>query len=133
MRVDILLSCGKHIHDCIISFTGDAWAHKTSLTPSHFFYWSACTKPGKWAVICMYLYIRVSILPLSTTFYWLLELFRQCGVFRFNFCCFFPILLQRLRFRKLPLQYSQNWNRTITMWLILHYIDCRFDEVKCAI
>jgi hypothetical protein len=58
MRVDILLSCGKHIHDCIISFTGDAWAHKTSLTPSHFFYWSACTKPGKWDVICMYLYIR---------------------------------------------------------------------------
>ena len=102
MRVDILLSCGKHIHDCIISFTGDAWAHKTSLTPSHFFYWSACTKPGKWAVICMYLYIRVSILPLSTTFYWLLELFRQCGVFRFNFCCFFPIILQRLRFRNYP-------------------------------
>jgi hypothetical protein len=34
------------------------WAHKTSLFPPHFFYWSACTctMQGKWAV--MYLYVR---------------------------------------------------------------------------
>ena len=34
------------------------WAHKTSLFPPLFFYWSACTctMQGKWAV--MYLYVR---------------------------------------------------------------------------
>jgi hypothetical protein len=33
MRADILPACGKHLHDSIISFSEEVWAHKTSLTP----------------------------------------------------------------------------------------------------
>ena len=32
VRVSILLTCGKHLHDCIISLRREAWAHTTSLT-----------------------------------------------------------------------------------------------------
>ena len=32
VRVDILLTCGRHLHDRIISVRWDVWAHKTSLT-----------------------------------------------------------------------------------------------------
>jgi hypothetical protein len=40
-RVDILFTCRKHIHDRIISLTGDALAHKKE------FYYSASTKSGQ--------------------------------------------------------------------------------------
>jgi hypothetical protein len=35
-RVGILLTCGKLMHDRIISPTGEVCAHKTCLTPPHF-------------------------------------------------------------------------------------------------
>ena len=28
VRVGILLTCGKHLHDCIISLSEKVWAHK---------------------------------------------------------------------------------------------------------
>ena len=31
VRVGIFLTCGKHLHDRIISLRGKVWAHKTSL------------------------------------------------------------------------------------------------------
>ena len=55
----------------IISLRGEVWAHKTSLTPTTF-YWSACTKPEKWAVI--YLCVRgidfASFCNFSIGFWW---------------------------------------------------------------
>ena len=33
VRVGILLTHGKHLHDRIISLRGDAWDHRTILTP----------------------------------------------------------------------------------------------------
>jgi hypothetical protein len=33
VRVDIVLTCGKHFHGHIISQEGEALIHKTSLTP----------------------------------------------------------------------------------------------------
>jgi len=36
VRVGILLTCGKQLHDCIISLRGEAKAHKRSLTLPHF-------------------------------------------------------------------------------------------------
>lgn len=36
MRVDIVLTSGKHLHDCIISLSGEVWSHKTILTMLHF-------------------------------------------------------------------------------------------------
>jgi hypothetical protein len=38
MRVDILLTCRKHLHDTIISITGEVWAHMANLTLSLFIY-----------------------------------------------------------------------------------------------
>jgi len=32
VRVGILSTCGKHLHDRIVSPRGEIWAHKTSLT-----------------------------------------------------------------------------------------------------
>ena len=40
------VTCGKHLHH----FSKRFWAHKTSLAMP-LFYWSACTKPGKWIVM----------------------------------------------------------------------------------
>ena len=33
MTVCILLTCGKHLHDRIISLRGEVWAYSTGLTP----------------------------------------------------------------------------------------------------
>ena len=32
VRIGILLTCGKHLHNCIISLIGEVWTHITSLT-----------------------------------------------------------------------------------------------------
>jgi len=44
MRVGILPTCGKHLHGCIISLRGEAWANITSPVNFH---WIAFIKPGK--------------------------------------------------------------------------------------
>ena len=49
MRVTILLTCGKHLHDIIILLEGEVWAHEASFTPT--FYGSTCTKPVSGHVI----------------------------------------------------------------------------------
>ena len=36
VKVGILLTCGKYLHDPIISLRGDGWTHKTSLSPPFF-------------------------------------------------------------------------------------------------
>ena len=36
MTVDIFITCGKHLHDRIISLKGKVWAHTISVTPSRF-------------------------------------------------------------------------------------------------
>jgi hypothetical protein len=55
VRVGILLTCGKQLHDGIISLRREDWVNKTRLI-SPTFYWSSCTKAGMWAV--MYLCVR---------------------------------------------------------------------------
>ena len=59
-------------------------SHKSYLTPP-LCIWSVCAKTTKWAVmyICEW---GVSILPhLTICFYWILEMFLQCGIFCFLF------------------------------------------------
>jgi hypothetical protein len=56
MTVCILLTCGKHLHDRIISLSGEVWAYSTGLTP-----------------------------PLSIFVIFDYEFFRQCGIFYFHF------------------------------------------------
>jgi hypothetical protein len=36
VTVDIFITCGKHLHDRIISLKGKVWAHTISVTPSRF-------------------------------------------------------------------------------------------------
>jgi hypothetical protein len=55
VRVGILLTCWKQLHDGIISLRREVWANKTRLI-SPTFYWSVGTQPGMWAV--MYLCVR---------------------------------------------------------------------------
>ena len=51
--------------DCIFSLRGEVWAKKKLVNPNTF-YWSACTKPGKWDVI--YMCVRVLTLYLFLQF-----------------------------------------------------------------
>jgi hypothetical protein len=37
VRLNIFLTCGKHLHDGIISLSGKIWTHKTSLASPIFF------------------------------------------------------------------------------------------------
>ena len=63
MSVVILLTCGKHLHDCIISLRGEVWAHKTRLT-LHFIVkrLNQARKVTSHVFVCL----GVSMLPLST-------------------------------------------------------------------
>jgi hypothetical protein len=59
-----------------VTLRGEVLTHKSSLT--HNFYWSACTKLGKWAVIYIYLSPPLLFLRLS---YWISEMFRSPPLF----------------------------------------------------
>ena len=67
VRIGILFTCGKHLHDCIISLRWDAWVNKmTSNLTLATLYWSAWpSQENEWSYICV---SGVSILHLSPQF-----------------------------------------------------------------
>ena len=60
---NVLLTCGKHLHDCIISTSREVWAKKTSLTLPLFIEVPVPRQENEWSCICV---LGVLILPLST-------------------------------------------------------------------
>ena len=96
VRDGILITCGNHLHNCIISLKREVWACKTSLTLPLFIKVPVPSQESEGSCICV---LGVSILPLSTIlifnfrivptvwyfFYFILEWFRQCGIFLFYF------------------------------------------------
>jgi len=64
MRAGILLTCGKHLHDHIISLRGEVWANTTSLTPPSFIEVPVPSQESErsYMYICV---LGLSILPLS--------------------------------------------------------------------
>ena len=93
MRVGILLTCGKHLHDCIISLRGEVWSHKASLVPLFFYEVSFPSQKCERSCICL---LGLSFLPLSTIFqpeftpcYFLrLALLNLCRVLKIMVCFF---------------------------------------------
>ena len=65
MRVGILLTCGKHLHDRILALQGEVWVHKTSLKPSLFIEVPILSQESE--RLCIYV-LRVSRLPVSVEF-----------------------------------------------------------------
>jgi hypothetical protein len=63
VRVGIILTYGQHLHDRIISPSGETWVHKTSLTPPIFIEVHITSPESRKSCICV---LRVSVLPLST-------------------------------------------------------------------
>ena len=59
MRVGILLTCGKHLLDRIISLRGEVWVHNTILTPPP----PVPSQDSDQLCICV---LWVSILPQAT-------------------------------------------------------------------
>ena len=80
MRINTLLTCGKYLHDRIISLICEVCVHKTRLT--RHFYWLSV--PGKWAS-CMCL-VEVYILSLFLHFSdWVSELIWRYSIFCLHF------------------------------------------------
>ena len=70
------LTCGKHVHDRIISLIRDVWIHKTCLAPPLFIYVYVPRQESEWSCICLQ---GVSIF--LWFLYWILRFFRQCSIF----------------------------------------------------
>ena len=70
VKVGILLICGKHFHDCIISLRWEVFVHKTSLTLPLFIEVSLPSQENEQSCIFV---LWASIFPLS--------MFRQCSIF----------------------------------------------------
>jgi hypothetical protein len=68
-QVDILLKCGKHLYESNILLRREAYASKTSLTPH---------ASSKRSCMCVLMYQFCLFLQF---FDWILELFRQWGIF----------------------------------------------------
>ena len=49
MRVDISLTLGKNLNNCIISINGEVWGHKTSLISQLFI--ETCIKEREWSCV----------------------------------------------------------------------------------
>ena len=55
MRVGIVLTCEKHLHDRIISLIGEVWEHETCLTlPFLLIKMSVPSQDNEPSYICMY-------------------------------------------------------------------------------
>jgi hypothetical protein len=65
VSVGILITCGKHLHDYIISLRGQVWAQKTSLTPPLLIEVPVPRQESEQSCICV---LGVLILPLYTIF-----------------------------------------------------------------
>ena len=76
MRVSILLTCGKYLHEHITSLRREIWTHFISLTPPLFIDVSVPVHES--GQLCFRV-LGVFILPLYFFCYWILELLRQCG------------------------------------------------------
>ena len=63
VRVGILLICGKHVHDRIISLRGGVWVHKANLIPPLFIEVPVPSKENERFCACVF---PVSVFPLST-------------------------------------------------------------------
>jgi hypothetical protein len=73
----------KHLpwpHNTCMTKKGGRWAHKSRLTPP-LFMGVSCTKPGRWAV--MYLFVRGYLF--LRFFYWMFGNVSTCGIFCFSF------------------------------------------------
>jgi hypothetical protein len=69
------VSCGLwYFNDFLNTCIWKVWVHTIG------FHWSACTKPGKWVVI--YLWVRAIE---RCSMFLILELFWHCGIFFFHF------------------------------------------------
>ena len=122
LSVGILLKCGKHLHDCLISPREECQPHKTSLTLSLFNEVSVLRQESERSSNLL----EVSNLPLSTILMFdfgivptvwyfgivptvwyfgivlqqcgILELFQQCGILelfqQFGICLFFNLSLK---------------------------------------
>jgi len=84
-RVDILHPCEKHFHDHTIHW-GEVWAYATHLIP-HFLL--MCLYQTRRMICHVISVLRVYFgFPLFLWFfYWILELFWQCGIFWLSFGC----------------------------------------------
>ena len=99
MRIGILLTCGKHLHDSIILLRGEVWTHKTSLSSPLFIGVPVPRKGSEWSCICVLMVSFASFYVASigiwkcsdsvvffrgnvpTVWYFWGEIFRQCGIF----------------------------------------------------
>ena len=63
VRVDILLACGKHLHDCTISIREKVCSHTRSLITPLFIEMPVPIQESERSCICM---LELSILYLST-------------------------------------------------------------------
>ena len=99
MRIGILLTCGKHLHDSIILLRGEVWTHKTSLSSPLFIGVPVPRKGSEWSCICVLMVSFASFYVASTgiwkfsdsvvffggnvptVWYFFWEMFRQRGIF----------------------------------------------------
>jgi hypothetical protein len=66
---------------CIIALREKAWTHKTGLTPSLFL---GVHIPGQDRVVMYLCFKGIDCYLFPWFFYWILELFQQCGIFCFS-------------------------------------------------
>ena len=97
-RIGILLTCGEHFYECIISLIWESWPHKTSLTPPHFVE-EAGAKSGEWMVMYMcasgvkFASVRFDVGTVPTGWYYLLFILLLFVTFRpVQFHCFIYIM-----------------------------------------
>ena len=75
-----VFTCWKHLNDSIISLRGEVWAHKTSLTPPHLIEVLVPGQESERSCICVFREGANRFCLFLRFFYWILELFRQCGM-----------------------------------------------------
>jgi hypothetical protein len=82
VRVGILLTRGKYLHVCIVSIKWDVCDHKTSLTPPLFIEVLVAIQESEWSCLYGHVYgcYRCPFRFFLWLLYWILEMFRQCGI-----------------------------------------------------
>jgi hypothetical protein len=92
VKVGIVLTAGKHLHDIFITLTGEVWAQRRELR--HIFIAVPVPRQENWTAI----YMCISGIDCCLCFHdfgdWILELYRQCHIFGISF--YFKYLFQNI-------------------------------------
>ena len=126
MMVSILLKCGDHLHNCIISPRGGAWVNKSSMTPPFVTEVPVPSRKSVRSCICvlevMYLCVRGHVFVCQRSYICVLEVMYLCVRGHIFVCQRSCICVLGVSIWPLSVIFLFDFGTVLTVWYFLFFI-----------